>query len=218
MAVRVSHLNYSYKLKELANSTVVSKLEKLLPTMVTVDWSKKVMVERFNENSSEVKFDKLLQLLKLEKERVEYISSDANKHAGGDHPRGQTHVNYVMGFTMSAAKQGGGLRHPFKTAHKTQNCTVKKRKYKFCQSTSHHFLLCEQLNKSKSSAACADNQMLPLMRQAHYVFGAENNPTGTVMDLCSTDNYLTNSYSAKWKLPGQPVKQIVWEELHRSLL
>ena len=96
------------------------------------------------------------------------------------------------------------IKHPFKDDHVTQNCTVKSKKCKFCDKDSHHFLLCTKKPvKSSSNVTSITNtsmcgpDLLPVMVQAQFVNGVGNDRVGTLMDLCSTDDYVTHRYAER---------------------
>ena len=82
----------------------------------------------------------------------------------------------------------------------------------------HHFLLCSKKPPSKSSSSAAkaasltvqsDQNMLPVMVQAQFVTGGDMSKVGTLMDLCSTDDYVTHKYARKKHIPGEDVELVV---------
>ena len=101
------------------------------------------------------------------------------------------------------------LKHPFNVDHTTQNCTVSGRKCKICSQDSHHFLLCPKKPVTKSTSRAAtmtvqsDHAMLPVMVQAQFVAAPDNSDIGSLMDLCSTDDYVTHKYAKKKNLLGR---------------
>ena len=111
------------------------------------------------------------------------------------------------------------VKHPFKDDHTTQECTVSGRTCKFCKKDSHHFLLCfkkpvkssSKVAKASASSLTAqsDNAMLPVMLQAQFVPGLNGSKIGTLMDLASTDDYVTHRYAKKQNIPGEDVQLMV---------
>ena len=111
------------------------------------------------------------------------------------------------------------VKHPFKDDHTTQECTVSGRTCKICKQDRHHFLLCSKKPVKSSSkvssvsatslAAQSDNAMLPVMLQAQYVPGLNGSKIGTLMDLASTDDYVTHRYAKKHNIPGEDVQLMV---------
>ena len=110
------------------------------------------------------------------------------------------------------------LKHPFRDDHTTQDCTMTGRKCKLCSNDSHHFLLCSKKPLIKSSSRVAkvssmtaqsEQAMLPVMVQAQFVSGLDGSKIGTLMDLCSTDDYVTHRYAKKHHLSGETVEVMV---------
>ena len=107
------------------------------------------------------------------------------------------------------------IKHPFKTDHTTQTCTVSGKRCKFCSLDTHHFLLCPSKSAIKSSAnavtmsVSGNGELLPVMVQAQYVVSPDGSKVGTLMDLCSTDDYVTHRYARKNNLCGHDVELIV---------
>ena len=109
------------------------------------------------------------------------------------------------------------VKHPFKNDHLTKDCTIKGRKCKLCGQDSHHFLLCTKkpvksgsnVAKTSSKTATGNQSMLPVMVQAQFVTGLHNSKIGTLMDLCSTDDYVTHRYAEKKKIHGEDVELVV---------
>ena len=106
------------------------------------------------------------------------------------------------------------IKHPFKDDHITSNCTVKGRKCKNCSQDGHHFLLCPKKTiKSTSNSTTltiqGENKMMPVMLQTQYVLTPDNSTVGALLDLASTDDYVTHSYAKKKKLLGEDVDLIV---------
>ena len=85
--------------EEIANSTVLGKLEAKLPTMISIDWSKEVTNEKLNRKTSKEKFMAFMTFLKESKDRIEYLTSDARQSSGGA-TRSVTQVNFVTGVTL----------------------------------------------------------------------------------------------------------------------
>ena len=71
------------KLEEIANSTIIGKLEEKLPLLICIKWTEKVTDEKLDRQNSRVKFEKLMTFLKSNKERVEYATSIARNSGGG---------------------------------------------------------------------------------------------------------------------------------------
>ena len=110
------------------------------------------------------------------------------------------------------------VKHPFADDHTTSACTVASYKCKLCAKDSHHFLLCFKKPPTKSSSKVAKvatmtakntNTMLPVMVQAQFVTGCDKSEIGTLMDLCSTDDYVTHRYAKKNHLSGEHVELVV---------
>ena len=88
------------------------------------------------------------------------------------------------------------LKHPFKSDHTTQNCTVKGKKCKLCSQDTHHFLLCPKkpkksgsnVTKTIATTTATEQSMLPVMVQTQFVNGRDNTKIGTLMDLASIIN------------------------------
>ena len=68
--------------EEIANSTVLGKLEAKLPTMISINWSKIVTEEKLNRKTSKEKFTEFMIFLNKSKDRIEYLNSEA-RQAGG---------------------------------------------------------------------------------------------------------------------------------------
>ena len=244
---------------EIANATVISKLESKLPIIIYKDWSDLVIEKCYDEKSSREKFDNFMSFLSKKKKVVEYQLSDARNNAGF---KAQTQSSYVTGLTTAvkvANKEKGSfwkpclacnadgatdlastqhsmencevwgslsqrekeslvkcLRHPFASDHTTQNCTIKTKKCRSCDKDGHHFLLCSKLQVKSSSnvvvttnTASVGKSSLPVMVQAQFVNGVGNSKIGTLMDLCSTDDYVTHRYALKKKFPSEEVNLII---------
>ena len=80
---------------EIANATVISKLEAKLPVIIYKDWSDLVVEGDFDEKSSKEKFESFMAFLSKKKKVVEYQLSEASNYAGH---KSQTHSCYVTGF------------------------------------------------------------------------------------------------------------------------
>ena len=89
--------------EEIANSTVIGKLEQKLPTLVRRDWTKKVVDEKIGEKKSMDKFKDLMKFLVDTKKQVEYDSNES-RHGGGGVSRSQVATNFVTGITANNAK------------------------------------------------------------------------------------------------------------------
>ena len=108
------------------------------------------------------------------------------------------------------------VKHPFKDDHSTQNCTVNSKNCKFCDKDSHHFLLCPKksfkslTNVTSSSHKVVTTQILPpVLVQAQFIDWVENSKIGTLMDLCSTDDYVTHRYARRKGFPCEDVDLII---------
>ena len=105
------------------------------------------------------------------------------------------------------------IKHPFKDDHTTQSCTVTGKKCKFCSRETHHFLLCPNPVKSSSNVAklntTSTNSMSPVLIQAQYVAAPDGSKIGTLLDLCSTDDYVTHKYAKKMHLEGKNVDLLI---------
>ena len=55
----------------------------------------------------------------------------------------------------------------------------------------------------------SDHAMLLVMVQAQFVAAPDNSDIGSLMDLCSTDDYVTHKYAKKKNLPGEDVDLLV---------
>ena len=84
---------------EIANSTVIGKLESKLPTLISIDWSKVVTEEEIDAKTSKEKFERFMKFLKLSKQRIEYLTADARYSSGGGITKSVTQVNFVTGVT-----------------------------------------------------------------------------------------------------------------------
>ena len=121
------------------------------------------------------------------------------------------------------------LKHPFKINHTTSECTVTGNACKFCSQDSHHFLLCPNKKVNSSSnvakiltaAAQTDRSLqFPTLVQAQYISTPHGRKVGALLDLCSTDDYVTHKYARINKLSGEPleleVEGIGGKKLHLS--
>ena len=111
-------------------------------------------------------------------------------------------------------------KHPFAIDHNTNSCKLKARECKYCKDTSHHFLLCPKKKTATNSAkvslksnhttnkpTCAVKQStldVPVIVQALFVRSGGRR-LGTLLDNCSTDNYVTHDMAKKLKLSGEDV-------------
>ena len=55
----------------------------------------------------------------------------------------------------------------------------------------------------------SDHAMLPVMVQAQFVAAPDNSDIGSLMDLCSTDDYVTHKYAKKKNLLGEDFDLLV---------
>ena len=105
------------------------------------------------------------------------------------------------------------IKHPFKDDHTTQSCTVTGKTCKFCSKETHHFLLCPNPVKSSSNVAkintTSRNSMSPVLVQAQYVAAQDGSKIGTLLDLCSTDDYVTHKYAKMMHLEGKNVDLLI---------
>ena len=102
------------------------------------------------------------------------------------------------------------VKHPFwtgKTPHSTSNCTAKVRSCTICNaSDSHHFLLCParkvttMMAKQIGSTSMATNVSRSVMLPLYVVKGTDGSRYGTMVDGCSTDNYIRSKIARKNKL------------------
>ena len=83
--------------EEVANATVIGKLESKLPTVIHQEWTKAVINEEYNKKSSREKFEKFMEFLAKHKEMVKYQMSDARQCSGGHNT--QTQTCFVTGLT-----------------------------------------------------------------------------------------------------------------------
>ena len=105
------------------------------------------------------------------------------------------------------------LKHPFKTDHSTADCTVSGKRCKICSKDGHHFLLCPSRKKgnanvakvTSSNTAKGDRTKNPVMLQAQFVSGPNGSRLGALLDLASTDHYVTNKYARKHNLHGDNI-------------
>ena len=107
------------------------------------------------------------------------------------------------------------LKHPFKIDHTTSECTVTGKACKLCSKDSHHFLLCPNKKVNSNSnvakiitaAAQTDRSLqYPTLVQAQYISTPHGGKVGALLDLCSTDDYVTHKYARINKLSGEPLK------------
>ena len=109
------------------------------------------------------------------------------------------------------------VKHPFKRNHATSECTVKSKKCKYCFKEDHHFLLCpakqvdsiSNIVNVHANAISCDQSKPPVLLQAQFVYGPGGNKIGTLLDLCSTDDYVTHNYAKKHQLHGHQVELLV---------
>ena len=70
--------------EEVANATVIGKLESKLPTVINQEWTKAVINEEYNKKVSKEKFECFMKFLAKHKEMVKYQMSDARQSPGGN--------------------------------------------------------------------------------------------------------------------------------------
>ena len=113
-------------------------------------------------------------------------------------------------------KRSKCLKHPFKNDHTTAQCTVTGKSCKFCSKDTHHFLFCPTPKKKTTSAVAKisvhnsvdrSNEQLqkPVLLQAKFISGPDGSRIGALLDLASTDDYVTHRYAKKHNLQGDPV-------------
>ena len=83
--------------EEVANTTVIGKLESKLPTVINQEWTKAVINEEHDKKSSKVKFEMFMKFLAKHKEMVKYQMSDTRQAAGT--AKTQTQVCFVTGLS-----------------------------------------------------------------------------------------------------------------------
>ena len=54
-----------------------------------------------------------------------------------------------------------------------------------------------------------ENKMLPVLLQTQYISAPDNSSVGTLLDLASTDDYVTHSYAKKKGLSGKDIDLII---------
>ena len=97
---------------EIANATVISKLESKLPVIIYKDWSDLVIEECYDEKPSREKFNNFMSFLSKKKKVVEYQLSDARNNTGF---KAQTQSSYVTGLFTTvkvASKEKGSFWKP----------------------------------------------------------------------------------------------------------
>ena len=106
------------------------------------------------------------------------------------------------------------IKHPFKDDHTTQSCTVNGRKCKLCSKDTHHFLLCPKpVAKSSSNTATlattSIESLSPVLVQSLFVDAPDGSKIGSLLDLCSTDDYVTHKYARRMHLDGEEVELLI---------
>ena len=106
------------------------------------------------------------------------------------------------------------LKHPFGTDHNTFDCTIKGRACKNCEKDSHNFLLCPAKktmtdlnvarNKPASSFAGQLKKSSALLK-AQFVTSIQGFKIGTLLDLGSTDNYVTYNFDKRYNLHSKDI-------------
>ena len=107
-------------------------------------------------------------------------------------------------------------KHPFSFDHNHSDCKSNIRGCKICKEKTHHFLLCPKRKVRTSSAKSTINTTsrvsaslkTPVIVQALLVKTMDGN-FGTLLDNCSTDNYITNAMAEKYQLTGEDVELVV---------
>ena len=89
--------------EEIANSTVIGKLEQKLPNLVRCDWTKKVVNEKIREKRSVHKFKDLMEFLVETKKQVKYDSNES-RQVGSGVARSQVAINFVTGTAAPTNK------------------------------------------------------------------------------------------------------------------
>ena len=107
-------------------------------------------------------------------------------------------------------------KHPFTRDHSTADCSSNIRACKICKERTHHSLLCPKrkvTTKSAKTSITAKTNIsssleTPVIVYAMYVQGLKGR-IGTLLDNCSTDNYITNSMARRNNLVGEHVELLV---------
>lgn len=81
---------------EIANSTVIGKLESKLPVLVARDWTKKVIDKYLGEKPSKVVFKEFMTFLTKTRKQVEYQASETRQGSG----QAQAMTSFVTGTTF----------------------------------------------------------------------------------------------------------------------
>ena len=90
-------------LGEIANSTVIGKIEQKLPSIVQRDWTKKVVIEELEDKSSDDKFVKLMAFLEITKRQVEYVANESRQGSG---VLNRSQTNFVTGTVVNVKPEG----------------------------------------------------------------------------------------------------------------
>ena len=113
--------------------------------------------------------------------------------------------------------------HPYQNNHTTANCHTKKPKFPchYCKSSRHHFLLCDS-HKARGfftrlqtftvrdpvEHAARSSVLLPFL----WVYAGNQNfqsvRCGTLLDNCSTDDFLTHTAARRMGITGRPINLI----------
>ena len=106
------------------------------------------------------------------------------------------------------------LKHPSRTDPNTAGCTVKGRACKKYQKDTHPFLLCPT-KKARTDSNVAKNQPAssfagklmksPVLLQAQFVTSIHDCRIGMLLDLGSTNNYVTHKFAKKNKLQSEDI-------------
>ena len=253
--------------EEVANATVIGKLEAKLPPVISQEWTKAVIKEGHDKQSSKDKFDKFMEFLSEYKEMVKYQCSES-RSCGSGH-KTSTQTCFVTGLSSkvklgkdSGSSSGGQKlkfemkaclgcddgatnedvikhsmetcevwnslkvrekeakvkckKHPFARDHTSADCNTSIRPCRICQERSHHSLLCPKrklVTKSAKATVTVKTNVSasvenPVIVQALFVQSLAGR-MGTLLDNCSTDNYITNSMARKIRLQGEKVQLMV---------
>ena len=257
-------------MEEVANATVIGKLESKLPPVINQEWTKKVINEELDKSTSKAKFDQFMSFLSKHKEMVKYQSSESRLASNSGH-KSSTQTCFVTGMSakVKSTKDSNSVssssnerklkfdvkpclgcddgatnvdvikhsmdtcevwnalkvgekeakvkckKHPFTSDHVTADCKTSIRACRICQERTHHFLLCPKRKVTTKSAKItvtkanvSSSVQTPVIVQALFVQGMKGR-LGTLLDNCSTDNYITNKVAKKNKFQGEQVQLLV---------
>ena len=83
-------------IEEVANATVIGKLESKLPVVVNQEWTRAVIKEKYDKKLSKEKYEYFMKFLAEQKEMVKYHMSDARSSVGH---KTQTQTSFVTGLS-----------------------------------------------------------------------------------------------------------------------